>query len=120
MYGAGEERSGKAGSGEAAELMNREKAEQFREFLTQMIGQAIEENNEKLSQDISRMVNDKVLKEIDYLMRWQMSGTKSGSGSWMRRSGFIRRRIKGGRKLRRRKRRFCRRSSERESLEKWE
>lgn len=69
MYGAGEERSGKAGSGEAAELMNREKAEQFREFLTQMIGQAIEENNEKLSQDISRMVNDKVLKEIDYLMR---------------------------------------------------
>ena len=54
---------------EAAELMNREKAEQFREFLTQMIGQAIEENNEKLSQDISRMVNDKVLKEIDYLMR---------------------------------------------------
>ena len=34
-----------------------------------MIGQAIEENNEKLSQDISRMVNDKVLKEIDYLMR---------------------------------------------------
>ena len=64
--------------GEAAELMNREKAEQFREFLTQMIGQAIEENNEKLSQDISclvkerlagEMVNDKVLKEIDYLMR---------------------------------------------------
>ena len=45
-----------------------------------------------------------------------MSGTKSGSGSWMRRYGFIRRRIKGGRKLRRRKRRFCRRSSERESL----
>ena len=69
--------------GEAAELMNREKAEQFREFLTQMIGQmaqfqqmmnliigrALEVNNEKLSQDISRMVNDKVLKEIDYLMR---------------------------------------------------
>ena len=37
--------------------------------MSQMIGQAIEENNEKLSQDISRMVNDKVLKEIDYLMR---------------------------------------------------
>ena len=31
--------------------------------MSQMIGQAIEENNEKLSQDISRMVNDKVLKE---------------------------------------------------------
>ena len=55
--------------GEITELMNREKAEQFKDFLTQMIGQAIEENNEKLSQDISRMVNDKVLKEIDYLMR---------------------------------------------------
>ena len=47
----------------------RECAEQEKDFLTQMIGQAIEENNEKLSQDISRMVNDKVLKEIDYLMR---------------------------------------------------
>ena len=99
--------------GEAAELMNREKAEQFREFLTQMIGQAIEENNEKLSQDISRMVNDKVLKEIDYLMR---VADESGSGSWMRRSVSTRRRIKGGRKPRRRKHRFCRRSSERESL----
>ena len=55
--------------GEITELMNREKAEQFKDFLTQMIGQAIEENNEKLSQDISRMVNDKVLKEVDYLMR---------------------------------------------------
>ena len=55
--------------GEAAELMNREKAEQFREFLTHVNGHPIEENNEKLSQDISRMVNDKVLKEIDYLMR---------------------------------------------------
>ena len=55
--------------GEITELMNREKSEQFKDFLTQMIGQAIEENNEKLSQDISRMVNDKVLKEIDYLMR---------------------------------------------------
>ena len=55
--------------GEITELMNREKAEQIKDFLTQMIGQNIEENNEKLSQDISRMVNDKVLKEIDYLMR---------------------------------------------------
>ena len=55
--------------GEVTELMNREKAEQFREFLTRMIGQAIDENNEKLIQDISRMVNDKILKEIDYLMR---------------------------------------------------
>ena len=46
-----------------------DKAEQFRNLMIQMIGQAIEENNEKLSQDISKMVNDKVLKELDYLMR---------------------------------------------------
>ena len=46
-----------------------DKAEQFRNLMVQMIGQAIEENNEKLSQDISKMVNDKVLKELDYLMR---------------------------------------------------
>ena len=54
---------------ELAAMMNREKAEQFRSILIQMIGQAIEENNEKLSQDISRMVNEKVIKEVDYLMR---------------------------------------------------
>lgn len=54
---------------ELTELMAREKAEQFQALMGQMIGRAIEENNEKLSQDISRMVNDKVLKEIDYLMR---------------------------------------------------
>ena len=54
---------------ERTELMAKERAEQFRGLMVQMIGQAIEENNEKLSQDISRMVNDKVLKELDYLMR---------------------------------------------------
>jgi len=54
---------------EITTLMAQEKAEQFRNLMVQMIGQAIEENNEKLSQDISKMVNDKVLKELDYLMR---------------------------------------------------
>lgn len=54
---------------ELTTLMAEERAEQFKAMMTQMIGQAIEENNEKLSQDISRMVNDKVLKELDYLMR---------------------------------------------------
>lgn len=39
-------------------LMAEERAEQFRAMLGRMIGQAIEENNEKLSQDISRMVNE--------------------------------------------------------------
>lgn len=59
----------KMDQGELAALMAEEKAEQFRRLMSQMIGQAIEENNEKLSQDISKMVNDKVLKELDYLMR---------------------------------------------------
>ena len=54
---------------EVTSLMAKERAEQFRALMIRMIGQAIEENNEKLSQDISRMVNEKVLKEIDYLMR---------------------------------------------------
>ena len=55
--------------GEAAELMNREKAEQFREFLTQMIGQAIEENNEKLSQDISCLVKERLAGEMELLLK---------------------------------------------------
>lgn len=54
---------------ELTELMAKERAEQFKGLMVQMIGQAIEENNEKLSQDISRMVNEKVVKELDYLMR---------------------------------------------------
>ena len=57
-------------SREMEKLDDRELTELMaKELMSQMIGQAIEENNEKLSQDISRMVNDKVLKEIDYLMR---------------------------------------------------
>ena len=54
---------------ELTELMAKERAKQFEELMMRMIGQAIEENNEKLSQDISRLVNDKILKELDYLMR---------------------------------------------------
>lgn len=63
------EELGGMGDRELTELMAKERADQFRALMAEMIGQAIEENNEKLSQDISRMVNDKVLKEIDYLMR---------------------------------------------------
>ena len=100
--------------GEITELMNREKAEQFKDFLTQMIGQAIEENNEKLSQDISRMVNDKVLKEIDYLMR---VADERDEERFRQLDETIRRRTGGGRKLRRQRRRFCHHSSERKSLD---
>ena len=54
---------------EVTALMAEERAGQFKAVMSHMIGQAIEENNEKLSQDISRLVNDRILKEIDYLMR---------------------------------------------------
>lgn len=63
------EQMGNMDDREITSLMAEEKAKQFRNLMVQMIGQAIEENNEKLSQDISKMVNDKVLKELDYLMR---------------------------------------------------
>lgn len=43
--------------------------EQFQEIMGNIIGQALERNNERLSQDISRLVNDRVSKELEYLMR---------------------------------------------------
>ena len=64
-----ESRMEKMDNKERTEMITKERAEQFRSLMVQMIGQAIEENNEKLSQDISRMVNEKLVKELDYLMR---------------------------------------------------
>jgi hypothetical protein len=46
-----------------------EKMEQFQEIMNHIIGRALELNNEQLSQDVSSMVNDKVIKELEYLMR---------------------------------------------------
>lgn len=46
-----------------------EKMEQFQQIMNHIIGRAIEANNEKLSQDVSYMVSDKVIKEFEYLMR---------------------------------------------------
>lgn len=42
---------------------------QFQEIMNQVIGRAIEENSEKLSQDVSYLVHDKLMKELEYLMR---------------------------------------------------
>ena len=39
------------------------------EALNHIIGRAMEENSEKLSQDISYLVHDKLMKEMEYLMR---------------------------------------------------
>ena len=93
---------------ELTELMAKERAEQFKDLMSQMIGQAIEENNEKLSQDISRMVNDKVLKEIDYLMRVADERDEERFGSWTRRSACTREREKTGRRRPPQKSRFSR------------
>lgn len=46
-----------------------EKMEQFQRVMNHIIGRAMEENSEKLSQDISYLVHDKLMKEMDYLMR---------------------------------------------------
>lgn len=43
--------------------------EQFQQIMNHIIGQALEVNNEKLSQDISSLVNEKVTKELEYLIR---------------------------------------------------
>ena len=45
------------------------KMEQMQRLLNHVIGRAMEENCEKLSQDIAYMVHEKLLKEMDYLMR---------------------------------------------------
>lgn len=46
-----------------------EKMGQFQKIMNHIIGCAIEENSEKLSQDISYLVHDKLMKELDYQMR---------------------------------------------------
>ena len=58
----------------AAGLTPEEKMEQFQEIMNHIIGRALEANNEKLSQDISQMVNDKVSKDMEYL--FQVSNEK--------------------------------------------
>ena len=46
---------------------------QFRELMSDIVGQAIAQNNEQLSQTIGKDVQEMVLKEMNYLMREQDS-----------------------------------------------
>lgn len=46
-----------------------EKMEQFQEIMNQIIGNAIQANNDALSEEISRQVNDKMVQELEYMMR---------------------------------------------------
>lgn len=52
---------------------NQEKMEQFQEIMNHIIGkalgQAIRENNELMSEEISRQVNDRMVQELEYMMR---------------------------------------------------
>lgn len=50
-------------------ILSGEKMEQFQKVMNHIIGCAMEENTEKLSQDVSYLVHDKLMKEMDYLMR---------------------------------------------------
>lgn len=50
-------------------IIAQEKMEQFQEIMNHIIGRALEVNNEQLSQDVSSIVNDRIVKELEYLMR---------------------------------------------------
>ena len=56
---------------EATVLSPEERMVQFRELMTDIVGQAVTLNNEALSEQIGRDVQERVLKEMNYLMREQ-------------------------------------------------
>ena len=56
---------------EPAGLSPEERMEQFRELMSDIVGQAIANNNEALSEQIGKDVQERVLKEMNYLMREQ-------------------------------------------------
>ena len=52
-------------------LSAEERMAQFRELMSDIVGQAISQNNEALSEQIGKDVQERVLKEMNYLMREQ-------------------------------------------------
>ena len=52
-------------------LSPEERMSQFRELMSDIVGQAIAQNNEELSQTIGKDVQELILKEMNYLMREQ-------------------------------------------------
>jgi DNA-binding transcriptional MerR regulator len=54
-----------------AELSAEERMCQFRELMSDIVGKAIAQNNEELSQTIGKDVQEMVIKEMNYLMREQ-------------------------------------------------
>jgi DNA-binding transcriptional MerR regulator len=53
------------------ELSAEERMAQFRELMSDIVGRAIAQNNDELSQNISQDVRETVLKEMNYLFREQ-------------------------------------------------
>lgn len=75
---AGEEMEGEAKlkvvqKQETLEVSQQERIEQFQQLMNHIIGnaigQAVKENNEALSEEISRQVNDRMVQELEYMMR---------------------------------------------------
>ena len=56
---------------EYSSLSPEERMSQFRELMSDIVGRAIAQNNEELSQTIGKDVQELVLKEMNYLMREQ-------------------------------------------------
>ena len=56
---------------ESTALSPEERMAQFRELMNDIVGQAIANNNEALSEQIGKDVQERVLKEMNYLMREQ-------------------------------------------------
>ncbi|MBR3812054.1 MAG: MerR family transcriptional regulator [Agathobacter sp.] len=56
---------------ETTVLSPEERMVQFRELMSDIVGQAVSLNNEALSEQIGRDVQERVLKEMNYLMREQ-------------------------------------------------
>lgn len=56
---------------EPATFSSEERMAQFRELMSDIVGQAISQNNEALSEQIGKDVQERVLKEMNYLMREQ-------------------------------------------------
>lgn len=58
---------------ETLEVSQQDKIEQFQQLMNHIIGnaigQAVKENNEALSEEISRQVNDRMVQELEYMMR---------------------------------------------------
>ena len=55
----------------ATALTPEERMAQFRELMSEIVGQAVSQNNEALSEQIGKDVQERVLKEMNYLMREQ-------------------------------------------------